>query len=271
MRSQIARSLNRTKMPFFRSAEQRLFYRWDGQEEGPVLVLSHSLGATHQMWDSQVPSFSRRFRVLRYDHRGHGKSALPEGPWTIADFGRDLLELLDYLELDQVQFCGLSLGGMLGLWLGEEAPDRVGKLILANCSAKIEDPSLLRGRMAQIREEGLKSITDNVMEHWFTPEFRAAHPEKFAEIRKMLLEASPEAYLATCDAICAMDLTAKLSQVQNPALVIYGKLDQATPPEWTQACAAELPNAEVLGLDSAHLSNVEASAKFNSSVLSFLK
>lgn len=247
-----------------------IHHEWAGLDSGPVLVLSHSLGASREMWKPQVDALGREFRLLLSDHRGHGKSALPPGPWSIADFGRDLLDLLDRLDLERVHFCGLSLGGMVGLWLGQEAPERVEKLVLCNCCAKIEDPSLLRGRMKQIEREGLGSIAENVLERWLTADFRAANPEKTAGIREMFLATPPKAYTETCGALCEMDLTPKLGEIQAPSLVIYGRHDLATPPAWSKAFASEMPDARLLELDSAHLSNVEAADGFNEAVAGFL-
>ena len=223
------------------------------------------------MWKPQIEALGKQFRILRYDHRGHGQSSFPGETWTIADFGQDCLDLLDFLGLERVFFCGLSLGGMVGLWLGQEAPERVEKLVLANCSAKIEDPSLLRGRMELIQREGLDSIAENVIERWFTSDFRAENPDLTARIREMLLQTPNATYIATCGALCEMDLTPKLSQIETQSLVIYGKHDLATPPAWSQAFAAKIPNAKLLELDSAHLSNIEAAEAFNQAIADFLR
>tara|TARA_R110002096_G_scaffold67332_11_gene163422 strand:+ start:28578 stop:29354 length:777 start_codon:yes stop_codon:yes gene_type:complete len=258
-------------MPVFETAQRRLFYEWNGRDSGPVLVLSHSLGASHNLWNPQIEELGERFRLLVYDQRGHGNSSHPAGAWSIAEFGRDVIELLDFLDLERVSFCGLSLGGMVGLWLGQETPDRMEKLVLANCAARIEDPGLLRSRADLIRKLGLSCIAENVLDRWFTSGFRASNPGLLAEIREMLLATKAEGYAATCDALCAMDLMKGLGEMRTPSLVIYGRHDRATPPEWTRQFAGLMPDARVIELDSAHLSNHEASAAFNAAVLEFLR
>lgn len=257
-------------MPHFETAERRLFYQWSGSESGPVLVLSHSLGASHQVWTPQVKVLGATYRILLYDHRGHGQSSHPPGEWTIADFGQDLIELLDFLELDRVSLCGLSLGGMVGLWMGQEASERVEKLVVANCSARIEDPTLLRSRTEQIRKDGLESIAENVLDRWFTVAFRASNRETVEEIRQMLSQTTTEGYAATCEALCEMDLMDGLDRIQTPSLIIYGKHDHATPPEWTHQFAKQMPSAQMVELESAHLSNREDPEGFNAAVLDFL-
>lgn len=240
-----------------------LHYRWDGQPEGPVLVLSHSLGATLEMWEPQIAALGEQFRLLRYDHRGHGRSAMPAPPWTIADFGRDLISLLDELSLDRVHYCGLSLGGIVGLWLGQNAPDRVRRLALCNCSAAIENIDLLRGRMALIKREGLGAIVENVLDRWFTAPFRAANPDIAEKIRDMVISTPSEGYLRSCEALCSFDLRPGLATIAAPSIAVFGRHDLATPPAWTRAFAEAMPDCRLVELDSAHLSNVEAAAEFN--------
>ena len=194
----------------------------------------------------------------------------PSEPWGIEDFGKDLVSLLDHLELGPVHFCGLSLGGMTGLWLGQESPGLVEKLVLANCSAVIEDPALLRGRMKVIAREGLESIAENVLERWFTPGFASLNPERIQEFESMVLRTPAEGYLATCDMLCEFDLRPRLGRIDIAALVITGTHDLASPKAWGEAVAAGIPSAELLQLEAAHLSNVEAAGAFNDAILEFL-
>src|ERR1700687_6165334 len=133
-------------MPFVHANGARLFYRLDGEPEAPVLMLSNSLGTELAMWDSQVAELAKRFRVLRYDSRGHGRSEVLPGPYAIADLGRDALALLDAVGVDRVRFCGLSLGGMVGMWVGSNAPDRIERLGLCHTSAEIRAPALSGSR-----------------------------------------------------------------------------------------------------------------------------
>lgn len=247
-----------------------LSYRWDGRPDGPVLVLSHSLGVSHAMWDPQIAALGEHFRILRYDLRGHGDSGLPEAPWTIDDFGRDVIGLLDELGLDEVEYCGLSIGGIIGIWLGQNAPERFSRLVLCNCSAAIENTAPLQARIEKIRAEGVPSIVEMVLDRWLTPPFRESHPEAEAAIRSLLLATGDEGYVRTCGALCRFDLRPGLGAMTTPSLAIYGKHDTSTPPEATRAFAAAMPDCRVAELDSAHLSNVEAAAEFNRVVLDFL-
>lgn len=258
-------------MPLFVTGDSHLYYRWEGAKEGPVLVLSHSLGCSCEMWRGQAKTLGDRFRILLYDHRGHGRSGMPAGDWKMDDFGRDLMALLDHLGLEGVTFCGLSLGGMVGMWLALQAPERIERMVLCNTSAKTEDPSLLRNRIGMIEKRGLGAIVENVLEKWFTDGFRARCPERVAEIRTLLETTSGESYTATSRAICDLNLTSGLAQINVPTLVIYGAHDLATPAAWNVAIAEAIPGATAVELPAAHLSNIEAEKDFNRVVRDFFR
>ncbi|MGB0581714.1 MAG: 3-oxoadipate enol-lactonase [Limisphaerales bacterium] len=257
-------------MPLFETENLRLFYRWEGRNDRPTLVLSHSLGCSCELWREQVAALGEHFRILLYDHRGHGRSESPEGEWSIDDFGCDLVKLLDHPQLEAVNFCGLSLGGMVGMWLAQNASDRIGKLVLCNTAAQTENPSLLQNRIRTIEEEGLAKIVGNVLERWFTMAFRQRQPARVAEFRSLLEATSDRSYAATSRAVCDLNLTAGLPDITHPALVIYGTHDTATPPSWNLAIAKAVRNARSVELPTAHLSNVEAAAEFNRVVLDFM-
>jgi 3-oxoadipate enol-lactonase len=250
--------------------ENGIHYRWAGLSEGPVLVLAHSLGVSSEMWAPQVEVFGRRFRLLLYDHRGHGGSDLPAGPWRIDDFGRDLLGLLDGLGIASVRFCGLSMGGIVGLWLGQNAPERVERLALCNCAAAFENPAPLRARGEAVVAGGMAAVVEAVLERWFTEGFRRDRPEAVEEIRALLLRSSPEGYARTCEALCAVDLRPGLASLAVPSLAVSGRHDLSTPVEWTRAFAEAMPDCRLAELDSAHLSNLEAAEEFNRVVGEFL-
>ena len=256
-------------MPAIDSGKVSLHYRWAGAEDGPVLVLSHSLGSSSVLWGSQIATLGAKFRLLLYDHRGHGESGAPPSPWRIDDFGNDVIRLLDELKLERVRFCGISLGGMVGMWLAQRAPDRLDRLVIANTSAFTENPALLRGRMELIEREGLESIVENVLERWFTSGFRAKNSETVEIFRKQLLATPAASYLATSAAICELDLRPGLAGISTPMLVITGDNDQATPPAWGEAIAAATPGSKLRNLDAAHLSNVEAAEAFDAAVHEF--
>jgi 3-oxoadipate enol-lactonase len=235
-----------------------LHYQFDGRPDGPVLVLSHSLGLSLQMWESNLPRLSARFRILRYDHRGHGSSPAPPAPYAIADFGRDLVRLLDRLELERVSFCGLSLGGMVGQWLGVNAPQRVDRLVLCCTAPVMARPADYAARASMVRAQGMASIADTVIGRWFTPGFMARRPDAVAKIRAALLATPAEGYAATCEALVAMDLREDLPRIAARTLVIAGAADQATPPDQSRAMAARMPDAEVLVIpEMPHLGSVE--------------
>lgn len=247
-----------------------LAYRWEGNPAGPVLVLSHSLGASGLMWDSQLATLGAQFRLLIPDHRGHGKSSVPDEPYRIEQFGRELIALLDQLALERVSFCGLSLGGMIGLWLGQNADDRIEKLVLCNTAAKIEDTTLLESRMKLIRDQGMEAIADDVIAKWFSPAFCGQNRDAVEVARRMLLSTSAIGYANTSAAVCQLDLRARLNEIRCPTLVVAGAHDLATPLAWNQAVADAIPQARIATLPAAHLSNIEASDEFNRVVAEFL-
>lgn len=256
-------------MPFLQREGYRIHYRWDGSAAGPVLLLSHSLGANLGMWDPQVETLGGRLRLLRYDHPGHGGSDARPGSATIADLGADVLALMDELALDRVAFCGLSLGGMVGLWLCAHAPGRFTRLITSSAGARIEDTTLLRGRIATIRLQGLQSIADSVLSGWFTPGYRARNPQRVEWAREMLLSTRAESYAATAETVCEADLRQELTRISLPVLVIYGADDKATPPAWNRAVQEGIDGAVGQRLPAAHLVNVEAADAFSASVQGF--
>jgi 3-oxoadipate enol-lactonase len=236
----------------------KLFHRLDGPVDAPVLVLSDSLGARHTMWDAQAPALAERFRLLRYDHRGHGQSEVPDGPYEIADLGRDVVGLLDELGLERASVCGLSLGGMTGMWLAINHPERLDRLVLLCTSAKLGPPEMWAERARTVRAEGTGAVAEAGVGRWLTAGFRQAHPDTAEWLRAMIAATPAEGYAACCGVIERMDLTAGLPEIHAPTLVIAGAQDPATPPEHAEGIAAGIPGArlEVLG-PAAHLANIE--------------
>ena len=246
-----------------------LAYRLDGLKDAPVLMLSNSLGTTHEMWSPQMPAFTGRFRVLRYDTRGHGGSDVPSGAYSIDRLGRDAIELLDALGIEQVWFCGLSMGGMIGQWLGSHVPERLAGLILANTTAYMGPPSSWQARIATVRAHGVAALTEAVLQRWFTPEFIATSPDAVASVRAMLLACDPEGYIGCCSAIRDMDqrLTARVIGV--PTLLISGAHDPATPPADAALLNAAIACSRIVSLEAAHLSNIEQADGFTAAVMAF--
>jgi 3-oxoadipate enol-lactonase len=248
----------------------RMHYRLDGPQDAPVLVLSNSLGTDLSLWEPQVPALTRSFRLLRYDTRGHGLSTVTPGPYSIEQLSGDVLALLDGLNLRRVSFCGLSMGGLIGMRLGVNAADRLNKLILCNTGAKLGTAETWNGRIEQVRKGGMAAVVETTLERWFTPAFRADAPGRVDAVRKIALANPPAGYIANCEALRDADLREAISAIRVPTLVIAGSKDPATPPELGRFIAERIPGAKYVELESAHLSNIEASEKFNEALLSFL-
>jgi 3-oxoadipate enol-lactonase len=229
-----------------------------GRDDAPVVVLSNSLGSTAWMWKGQVPALAERLRVVRYDHRGHGASPVPPGPYELADLGGDVLALLDRLGLERVRWCGLSLGGMVGMWLAIHAPERIDRLVLCCTSARLGPPEMWAERAATVREHGLEAIADVGIGRWLTPEFIERRPEVTAQVRAMLVATPAEGYAACCTAIERLDLLPHLGAIRAPTLVIAADDDPATPPEHGEAIAERVAGARLAIVDGArHLATVE--------------
>jgi 3-oxoadipate enol-lactonase len=235
-----------------------------------VLVFSNSLGENFSMWDPQMPVFQKAFRVLRYDTRGHGQSSVTPGPYIIEQLARDILALLDKLEFERVHFCGLSMGGQTGMWLALNAADRLHKLVLCNTSAKIGTPEMWNPRIETVRNNGMKSISQAVMERWFSAEYRAKSPDIVATTQRMLESANPDGYVANCAAVRDFDVRDALVAIHVPTLVISGTHDAATTPADGRFLAERIAGARYAELNAAHLSNIEDRDCFNSEVSKFL-
>ena len=242
-----------------------------GREGAPALMLSNSLGTNLHMWDDQADEFAKHFRLIRYDRRGHGKSGVPKGPYSMERFGRDVLCVLDALKIKKTHWCGLSMGGMVGQWLGANAPDRVEKLILSNTNFHYADKGPWNDRIKFVREKGLAALVDANMERWFTAPFRARAPQAIARMKEMFLATDPEGYIASSEAVRDMDFTASNPRITAPVLVIVGKQDPATPPAAGEAIAKQIKGAKLASLDAAHISNMEQPKLYTELVLNFLR
>jgi 3-oxoadipate enol-lactonase len=236
----------------------RLHHVADGPVDGPPVVLAGSLGSTLDMWRPQIAPLSERFRVVRLDHRGHGGSPVPPGPYRMADLAQDVVALLDELGLDRVAWCGLSLGGMVGLYLASEHPDRISRLVLCCTSAYFPDKTTWRERIAAVADGGTGPIADAVVERWFTPAWATSHPDAVAETTAMVTGTPDAGYLACCQAIEVWDHRDRLSAVTAPTLVIGGSQDPSTPIEpHARTIAAGIPGARLEVLEAAHLATIE--------------
>jgi 3-oxoadipate enol-lactonase len=242
----------------------------EGAERAPVLMLSNSLGTNLHMWDPQVALLTRHFRLLRYDSRGHGRSGVPKGPYSIERLGRDVVTVLDALGIERVHWCGLSMGGMVGQWLGANAPGRINKLILSNTASYYPDKTLWFDRIKLVREKGLAALVDSNMERWFTKQFRERSPQTVAAVRDMFATTSADGYIACGAAIRDMDLRPLLPRIKAPTLVIAGRFDPATPLHMSAFIRAQIPGARLIVLETAHIANIEQPQAYADAVLEFL-
>jgi 3-oxoadipate enol-lactonase/4-carboxymuconolactone decarboxylase len=258
-------------MAFVATQEGSLYYRLEGAEDQPVIVLSHSLGLDHAMWNAQAADLAPHFRVLRYDSRGHGASMAPSGDYTIEQLGRDLLALVDAVGIRHFAFCGLSLGGMVGQWLGVHAPERLTHLVLANTTARVDDPSAMETRRTAVLDGGMPAVVETVMSRFFTPTSLERNLPVVSAARRTVLATSPVGYAGCCAAIRDMDQRDALAQITVPTLVIAGDHDVSMPWESHSALlASSIQAATVARLRAAHLSNLEQPRSFSAALFRFL-
>ncbi|NQD91817.1 3-oxoadipate enol-lactonase [Pseudomonas sp. CrR25] len=261
-------------MPFVQLSDGQLHYQLDGPAGAPVLVLSNSLGTDLHMWDAQIPAFTEHLRVLRYDTRGHGHSLVSPGFYSIEQSGRDVLALLDALDIAKAHFCGLSMGGLIGQWLAINAGERLDKLVLCNTAAKIASPEVWNPRIDTVLRDGqaaMRALRDASIARWFTAEFAAAEPDQVELLVAMLAQTSPQGYAANCAAVRDADYRKRLDAVRVPTLIVAGGADPVTTVADSRFMVERIAGAQLLELSAAHLSNVEAAAAFSQAVLAFLK
>jgi 3-oxoadipate enol-lactonase/4-carboxymuconolactone decarboxylase len=258
-------------LPFTKVGDSRLFYRLEGIAGRPVLVLSHSIGTDHAMWNLQIPDLLSYFQVLRYDTRGHGASDAPKAHYSIAQLGEDVISLADSLGIAKFAFCGLSMGGGIGLWIAANAPNRLTSLILANTSPTFGDPGKWESRISAVTHGGMAAIADMAMQRFFSHEILAKSPEA-ASVRSVLLATNPEGYIGCCAALRDLDLVQALPSIATPTLIIVGDHDISTP--WAghgEVLAQEIKGSEVVYLPAAHLSNIECPRSFTNALMEFLR
>lgn len=258
-------------MPAVENEEVRLHYELSGTGRNGVLVLSNSLGSDLHMWDKALPMLEREHRVLRYDTRGHGKSSVPPGPYTIDQLGRDVLFLLDSLDILCVNLCGLSLGGLTAMWLGIHAPQRLNRMILANTAARVGSPEIWDQRIATVQRAGMKSLAAISLTRWFTSSYREQHANEMEVAQEMIANTDASGYAACCGVLRDTDLRAEITAISLPCLVITGKHDPATPPADGYMLNGALRDSKYIELEASHLSAWERAKEFASEVLAFLR
>jgi 3-oxoadipate enol-lactonase len=257
-------------VPFAQLNDVKLRYAAEGDPAKPALVLSNSLGTSLEMWDPQAAQLSEHFYVVRYDTRGHGQSEVTPGPYSIAQLGGDVAGLLDCLGLQRAHFCGVSMGGITGMWLALNHPTRVERLVLSNTAAYIGPPENWTTRAETVRRHGVASIAQAVVSRWLTPDYAAAHPGQVQALIAMLSGTPAEGYAANCIAVRDNDLRTKVAGIGAPTLVIAGTGDLPTPPADAQYLLSQIPHARYVEFDAGHLSNQQHPQAFADAVIRFL-
>ena len=232
-------------------APVRLNHRFDGPADGPVVVLASAVGTTAEVWDPIVSAFAERHRILRYDHRGHGGSPAPPGPYAMADLAGDLLDLLDAHAIDRASLCGLAIGGMVALRLAIDEPARVDRLVLMCTSAAPGNEGRWRARAAAVRAGGLEPVADEIMARWATPGFIRRDPPGWARLRAAFCANDPEGYASCCDAIRTFDVAARLPEIAAPTLVIGADLDEGLPLDHQERLHTGIPGSTLAVVEGA--------------------
>lgn len=258
-------------MPLLETNDVRVYYRLEGRDEAPAIVLIHALGLDHGQWDAQVPALLPFFKVLRLDLRGHGASSAPAGDYSMQQLAADAAALAGRLRIDRFAVCGLSIGGMVALRLAADCPDRVTGLVLANTTPRTNDTDVLEKRRRLVLDQGTRAVADSAIKRFFSPPFLDANPPVVATTRRTLVATDAVGYAGCCAAVRDMDHRPLLDGVTAPTLVIGGLLDQSMPWDTNGALLhAGIRGAEALHLAAAHLSNVEQPEAFSKALVNFL-
>lgn len=244
-------------------------YRLDGPEDAPLLVLSHSLGTTLEMWQPQMATLTAHFRVLRYNIRGHGATPLPGEQLTLERLGRDVIELLDMMQVEKALFCGLSLGGLTGMWLNRYCPQRFRRMVVANTAARIGTEEGWLQRARQIRNDGLSVVASTASSRWFTPGYSRTFQPQVSRLIMQLAQSDPLGYAACCDALATADLRTEVRHMSVPLLVIAGEQDPVTTTEDARWLVSHVRGAQLALLPASHLSSVACPQAFSDLVTRF--
>lgn len=256
-------------MPKVKLSHFECHYLYEDFGHKETLVFSNSLGTNYSMWEENIVFLNSHFNILRYDTRGHGESSINQPTLSVAELGTDVIELLDYLKLEQVLFCGLSMGGLIGQWLGIHHPQRFRKIVLCNTAAKIGTKEGWNTRIEQVKNHGLSSILDGTAQRWFTQEYRENYPEKVLKILDDFKSNSLQGYTACCTMVRDADFTKDLDNLDVPALIICGDEDEVTTLEDGEFLQNEIPDAQLIVMEAAHLSNKANPQEFSNHIIYF--
>lgn len=261
-------------MPYLQLATHRLHYRIDGApaapSEKPWLLFCNSLGTDLHMWDRQVRAMAPHFRVLRYDRRGHGQSSAPTGPYALSDLGGDVIALLDFLQIEKTHFCGLSIGGLTGQWLGIHAGNRLEKIVVCATAARIGTTEAWNSRIAEVRQNGLTNLVAATAERWFTADFLVAERKTVGGVLQAFAATSIEGYAGCCAALAGADLRDGIGRIANPLLAISGDDDPVCAPSDLRHIAGRVGQGRHVCLPGRHIVNIESAPAFNAALLDFL-
>lgn len=247
-----------------------IHFQIDGPQDAPVIVLSNSLGTSLSMWEPQLAALTQQFRVLRYDTHGHGQTT-KRGKVTLAQLGEDVISLLDHLNIAKAHFCGISMGGLTGIWLARFAPERFFSVSVANTAAKIGEQSAWLSRARTVREEGMDVVAAGSADRWFTRAFRQHEPETVEQLVHQLARSEAEGYAECCEALAAADLRGEVAEIRVPMLIIAGEHDPVTTVADADFLHHHVPGSQAITLCASHLSNVEAAAAFTEALAAFVR
>lgn len=258
-------------MPVAHINQTDIFYVAEGHPGNPSIVFSNSLGTDHSMWQAQADALGKDFYVIRYDTRGHGKSASPKGPYQLSQLGQDVIALLDFLHIEKTHFCGLSMGGVTGQWLGLYAPDRINKLAIANTAAKVGTADGWQTRAKTVMAEGLNPVADTAASRWFSPAFIEQQPLIVSALIAHLRAENAEGYASCCEALANADFREEIHAISNPTLIIAGQYDPVTTESDAAFLQRKIAGSKTVALPASHISNIEAEQAFTLALSEFLK
>ncbi|WP_211463936.1 3-oxoadipate enol-lactonase [Collimonas silvisoli] len=258
-------------MPIANINQTDIFFLAEGNPDHPAVVFSNSLGTDLSMWQAQADALAKDFYVIRYDTRGHGRSAAPEGPYQLQQLGQDVIALLDFLHIEKTHFCGISMGGLIGQWLGIHAPERLKKLVVTNTAAKVGTANAWLNRAKAVRAEGLNAIADSAASRWFSPSFVKSHSAIISRLVAHLRSENGGGYANCCEALADADLRDEIHAIPNPTLIIAGQYDLVTTESDAILMHKKIKDSEMMTLPASHLSNIETEKLFTQALSDFLK
>lgn len=257
-------------MPTFTSNDAQINYQTFGDAAKPALVFSNSLGTNFKMWQPQIDFFQQDFFVICYDTRGHGASSAPQGPYSIDQLGQDVVNLLDYLNIEKAAFCGISMGGLTGQWLAINRPERFNQVVVCNTAAKIGQEQAWLERATLVREQGLQPIASTAASRWFTEPFIQSNATVVNNLQNDLGAGSPEGYANCCEALAKADVREQLKDITVPVLVVAGQQDPVTTVADGQYMVDRIANSQLFEINASHISNIEQPDAFNQAVQKFI-